>query len=277
MKHYYLYLYEKKNPQDKNESYFLLSDNCVESTTKEQPYYQVSRRNGITEIYQLHCILTLEPCETIEDLLTFLEQRLNKPIKYKNKFYGDYQSKRGREIAAHSIDVLSNRRSSRRSVPTDIRNNPEDKRDNAIAKVVHHDLKEDLFASVQLDSYERFLEQLNKKEFHFVLLLHKLYEEEFKKNYSKFHDVRPLDEIKFISIVNIINNNIKENYFYWLTWNKLDNSVVPGEVRIPRDNDTENMCDCNFKYSRPQSYEHFISSMSSSKMSKLIDSIKSII
>lgn len=274
---YYLISYEKKKETGKNESYYLLTDELIEGLSKLTPFLQISRKNGIVENYKLIAILHLCPHETIDDLLLYLTNKLNSPIKYKNKFHGEYQSKLGREISAHKIDVLSNRRSSRRSVPTDIRNNPEDKRDNAIAKVVHHDLKDDLFASVQLDSYERFLEQLNKKEFHFVLLLHKLYEEEFTKNYSKFHDVRPLGEIKFISIINIINNNIKEDYFYWLTWNKLDNSIVPDGVRMPRNNDTENMCDCNFKYSRLQPYEHFISSISSSKMSKLIDSIMSII
>ena len=274
---YYLISYEKKKETGKNESYYLLTDELIEGLSKLIPFVQISCKNGIVENYKLIAILHLCPNETIEDLLLYLTNKLNSPIKYKNKFYGEYQSKLGREISAHKIDVLSNRRSSRRSVPTDIRNNPEDKRDNAIAKVVHHNLKDDLFASIQLDSYEQFLEQLNKKEFRFVLLLHKLYEEEFTKNYSKFHDVRPLDEIKFISIINIINNNIREEYFYWLTWNKLENSIAPDGVRMPRNKDTENMCDCNFKYPRPQPYEHFISSTSSSKMSKLIDAIKSII
>lgn len=227
----------------------------------------MSRRNGITEIYQLHCILTLEPCETIEDLLTFLEQRLNKPIKYKNKFYGDYQSKRGREIAAHSIDVLSNRRSSRRPVFTSFSNNKLDPRDNALAKVAHNNLKEDLFKSVDLNSYEKFYNLLISKDRETLEFFFKLYYHEHTKVFLQFPNRTPY-EIRIITLVNIFNKYIKEPTMFYCSMNRKEEIISLFFVTIPYD---EEIIEYNFLHSRSVSpWEYFVSPVSPEKLNKLI-------
>lgn len=141
---YYLYEYKRQSPYIDKEEYLILTNELINLTTKKKPIKLITYKNEFEELYKLIVIITLEEDEVLEEIIINLANNLNKKIKYKNKFYfpKDYQSKVGREVAAHRIDVNSNRISSyNRSLEKIER---KDKRDNAQAKIAYHMLTDNI-------------------------------------------------------------------------------------------------------------------------------------
>lgn len=124
-----LYEYKRKSPYIDTVNYLLITDTYIHNTSKEKPLCYISTKN-YEEYYKLLLIITLEEGEVIEIEAQKLSDKTNKEVRYNGKSYKpiDYQTKVGREVAAHQIDVNSNRISSynRSYQPIPIK----DKRDN---------------------------------------------------------------------------------------------------------------------------------------------------
>ena len=108
-----LYEYKRKSPYIDTVNYLLITDTYIHNTSKEKPLYYISTKN-YEEYYKLLLIITLEEGEVIEIEAQKLSDKTNKEVRYNGKSYKptDYQTKVGREVAAHQIDVNSNRISS---------------------------------------------------------------------------------------------------------------------------------------------------------------------
>lgn len=108
-----LYEYKRKSPYIDTVNYLLITDTYIHNTSKEKPLYYISTKY-YEEYYKLLLIITLEEGEVIEIEAQKLSNKTNKEVRYNGKVYKpiDYQTKVGREVAAHQIDVNSNRISS---------------------------------------------------------------------------------------------------------------------------------------------------------------------
>lgn len=143
-----LYEYKRKSSYIDTINYLLITETYIYNTSKEKPLYYYSTKD-YEEYYKLLLILTLEEGEVIELEAQELSNKTNKEVRYNNKIYKpiDYQTKVGREVAAHQIDVNSNRISSYnrsyQSLPI------KDKRDNIQAKVYYDTLIEEAYKNEQ--------------------------------------------------------------------------------------------------------------------------------
>lgn len=145
---FYLYEYKRKSQYTDTINYLLITETYIYNTSKEKPLYYLSTKD-YELYYKLLLVLTLEEGEVVEIEAQELANKTNKEVRYNNKTYKpkDYQTKVGREVAAHQIDVNSNRISSynRSYQPLPIK----DERDNIQAKVYYDTLIEEAFKNEQ--------------------------------------------------------------------------------------------------------------------------------